>query len=207
MRTKLKQNEKIILTTKLHWYPSLFYPILFSSLCFIIGIIVGSASGFFYVIALAAVGFAVYKILERQCNIWVVTNLRVIDEGGLLTHYAIESPLDKINNVSYSQSIGGRQLGYGNVVIQTAAGYGVTPLYGAENPQRLKDTITSMQEEYKKTANKEQAKAFAGAFSNGQQNYINTSIANELEKIFDLKQKGVLTEEEYKNLKAKILNS
>jgi hypothetical protein len=40
----------------------------------------------------------------------------------------------------------------------------------------------------------------------GQQN-IKTDVAAELEKLYELKQKGILTDEEYNNRKAKILNS
>jgi hypothetical protein len=34
-----------------------------------------------------------------------------------------------------------------------------------------------------------------------------SDMATELEKLWDLKQKGILTEEEYNNQKSKILNS
>lgn len=191
MRSKLKPNEKLILITKLHWYPSLFNPLFLSAFCFAVGLSVGS---YFYLISIASIVYAAYAILDRQCNIWIVTNLRVIDESGLFTHHVIESPLDKINNISFSQGIWGRQLGYGNVMIQTAAGHGATTYVGVENPQQLKDTITTAQEEYKKSSTKVSS-------------IDKTSIATELEKIYDLKQKGILTDEEYNNLKTKILNS
>jgi uncharacterized membrane protein YdbT with pleckstrin-like domain len=206
MRTKLKPGEKIILSTRRHWYPSLFFPMVLSFLLVLIGIGLGSQRSVFYLIAFAGVLNAIYRINYRRCDIWVVTSLRVIDEYGLFNHYAIESPLDKINNVSFSQTLWGRQMGYGNVMIQTAAGRRATTYFGVENPNELKDTITTMQEEYKKTAGHEQATAFAGV-ANGRQQINNTSIADELEKIYELKQKGILTEDEYNNLKLKILNS
>ena len=177
-----------------------------SFLLVLIGIGLSSQRSIFYLIAFAGVLNAIYRINYRRCDIWVVTSLRVIDEYGLFNHYAIESPLDKINNVSFSQTLWGRQMGYGNVMIQTAAGRRATTYFGVENPNELKDTITTMQEEYKKTAGHEQATAFAGV-ANGRQQINNTSIADELEKIYELKQKGILTEDEYNNLKLKILNS
>jgi uncharacterized membrane protein YdbT with pleckstrin-like domain len=208
MRTKLKTDEKVYLITRPHWFPALFFPMLLS----VIFIAVGIAAGLYvhpwlYLIVLAAVIYATIKILERQCNIWAVTNLRVIDESGLLTHYAIESPLDKINNVSFTQTLWGRTMGYGNVMIQTAADHGATTYVGVENPHVLKDTITTMQEEYKKSRANSFEEKFLGALSNTRQKDNTTSYSVELEKIFELKQKGVLTEEEYNKLKAKILNS
>ena len=64
--------------------------------------------------------------LNWSHNLWAVTNLRVIDETGFFTRYSKESPLDKINNVEYDQSVWGRILGFGNVDIQTAAEMGET---------------------------------------------------------------------------------
>lgn len=160
-----------------------------------------------FVVSLAACCYALYKIYERKCNIWVVTNMRVIDENGLFAHYAIESQLDKINNISYSQSLWGRLLGYGNVEIQTAAQEGATIYTGVENPKRLKETITTMQEEYKKSISKENAQEMAQFFTKDKFNANNNSIAGEIEKIFDLKKRGILSEDEYEKLKAKILNN
>ncbi|MGN6603614.1 MAG: PH domain-containing protein [Ginsengibacter sp.] len=201
MRTKLKPGEKIILLTRRHWYPSLFFPFILSVLLVITGIALGSnLHSIYYLIAVAGIVNAVYQIYYRRSDIWAVTNFRVIDEYGLLTHYSKECPLDKINNVSFSQTLWGRQMGYGNVMIQTAAGLGATTYFGVENPGELKDTITTMQEEYRKPRAFENTTAFATTTNN------KASIADELEKIYQLKQRGVLTEEEYNNLKIKILN-
>lgn len=92
-------------------------------------------------------------------------------------------------------------MGYGNVMIQTAAGLGATTYFGVENPRELKDTITSMQEDYSRPGAFENTTAFATTTNNI------ASIADELEKIFELKQRGVLSEDEYNNLKTKILKS
>src|SRR4030095_5259678 len=158
MRTNLKKEEKVLLTTRQHWFPCFFTPLLFTILLLVIGIGIESGKGFFYFLSFFTACYATYKIIERQFNIWVVTNLRVVDENGILIHSSIESPLDKINNVSYSQGIFGRLFGYGNVEVQTAAGHGATIYRNVEDPQMLKDTITTMQEDYKKSSSREQTK-------------------------------------------------
>jgi len=50
-------------------------------------------------LALARIGIVYWLIryYSWKVNIWVVTNFRVIDESGLMNHFAKESPLDKIN--------------------------------------------------------------------------------------------------------------
>ncbi|MBI3720486.1 MAG: PH domain-containing protein [Sphingobacteriales bacterium] len=204
MRTQLKKDEKVALITKLHWFPTLFNKFAFGLLCSIIGIKIG---GYGLCLTIAAILFCVYKYFEWQKNIWIVTNFRVIDEFGLLSLNAKESPLDKINNVSFSQNFMERNWGYGTVVIQTAAGHGATTYSGVENPQKLKDTITTMQEEYKNSFAKNQAKELANIFGQVQQNNNSNSISVELEKLFDLKLKGIISEDEYNKLKAKLLNA
>jgi uncharacterized membrane protein YdbT with pleckstrin-like domain len=202
MKTQLKKDEKIIMETKPHWL-TLVGPFFLMLICSIMGIIIGSYG---LLIVLVFVGYFVYKIVQRNNNLWIVTNLRVIDEYGVFSNNTKESPLDKINNVSYLQSFFGKIFGYGNVQIQTAAEIGSTTYFSVENPRELKDTITHMQEEYKLYQIKIQASEFANVMATGQQN-TKTAVAAELEKLYELKQKGILTEEEYNNRKTKILNS
>ena len=203
MKTQLRKDEKIILVTKPHWF-TLVIPFLImligSVICFAIGI-----GSYAILLSLILVCYFVYKIILRNNNIWVVTNLRVIDEYGVFSNNSKESPLDKINNISYKQSFWGKIFGYGNVQIQTAAEIGSTTYFAVENPRELKDTITRMQEEYKQYQITKQSAELASAIVTGQQNKT-TDIAAELEKLYDLKQKGILTEEEYNNRKTKILN-
>lgn len=202
MRTELKPEEKVILITRPHWFTLVF--------SFIIGIAGITGGILLSIFLMPVIGipvifiFAVYlgyKLIERQRNIWAVTNMRVIDEEGVFSSDTKESPLDKINNVSYSQSFWGKIFGYGNVDIQTAAEIGETTYKDVEKPGKLKDAITTMQEEYKKIQMKRQAKEFADAIGNSSDNDVGT----ELEKLNQLREKGVITEEEFQAGKKKLL--
>jgi len=202
MKTQLKKDEKIIMETKPHWL-TLVVPSFIMLIVSISGIIIGSYG---LLVVLVFAGYFIYKIIQRNNNLWIVTNLRVIDEYGVFSNNTKESPLDKINNVSYLQSFLGKIFGYGNVQIQTAAEIGSTTYFSVENPKELKDTIPHMQEEYKLYQIKRQANEFANVMAAGQKNN-KIDVAAELEKLYELKQKGILTEEEYNNRKIKILNS
>jgi uncharacterized membrane protein YdbT with pleckstrin-like domain len=202
MKTQLKKDEKVILITRPHWF-TLGVSFLIMLAGFIIGILIG---GYGLIVTLITIGYFIYETARRNNNIWAVTNLRVIDEFGVFSNNAKESPLDKINNVSFAQSFWGKIFGYGNVQIQTAADSGSTTYFAVEQPKKLKDTITHMQEEYKQQQIKNQATELAGAIVAGQKNN-RTDVASELEKLYELLQKGILTEEEYKARKTKILNS
>lgn len=172
--------------------------------------------GFLYhwgwIIAILGILFSLIKYYSWKANIWVVTNFRVVDETGLLSHYAKESPLDKINNVSYDQTIMGRLFNYGHVEIQTAAEVGATDYFNVNHPKRLKDTITAAQSAYKDLQFSNQALQMAAAMNHNARGTVATAgpgapaIAIELEKLFELKQKGALSEEEYNKAKSRLLN-
>jgi uncharacterized membrane protein YdbT with pleckstrin-like domain len=136
--------------------------------------------------------------------------MRVVDESGFFTRYSKESPLDKINNVEYDQPLMGRIFGYGNVDIQTAAEMGETKYTLIHHPKLLKDTITHAQEEYKKIQITSQATQLAQAIAKN----INPAaapsqqmIADELQKLFELLQKGAITQEEYVAQKNKLMGN
>lgn len=201
MRTDLKNGENVILVIRPHWL-ILVWPVILAVIGVIAGIYLGSYG---YIIPLVLVCYLLDKIIQRNNNLWAVTNLRIIDEDGVFSVNSKESPLDKINNVTYNQSIWGRIFNYGNVQIQTAAEIGATTYYMVEKPKKLKDTITTMQEEYKRSQILSQAKEFASAISSGSQKQSRSDIAAELEKLFELKQKGIISEEEFNIGKKKIL--
>jgi hypothetical protein len=126
----------------------------------------------------------------------------------LLSHFAKESPLEKINNVSYDQTLWGRLLNFGHVEIQTAAQVGATNYYNVYHPRRLKDTITQAQSDYKNYQFNNQALQMADAMRQAGGDSLtgkSAGVAAELEKLFELRQKGVLSEEEYNRAKNKLL--
>jgi len=131
MKTQLNKNEKVILTIRKHWFV-LLKPIMLTVILLIIAITLSVADSnaefgnfLLYGAGLTILWF-IYKILDRNTNLWAVTNLRVIDEYGVFTNNSKETQLDKINNVSYRQPLLGRMFNYGDVQIQSAAESGST---------------------------------------------------------------------------------
>jgi len=202
MKTQLKPDEALIMETKPHWF-TLALPFLIT----LTGSIISYFLGYYGIITVfILLVYFFYKLKQRTNNLWAVTNLRIVDEYGVFSNNSKESPLEKINNVSYFQSFWGRLFGYGDVQIQTAAEIGSTTYSLVENPKELKDTITQMQEAYKYQQIKRQATELAQAIATKQQT-SNTEIASELEKLYELNQRGILTDEEYNARKIKILNA
>ena len=150
MRTRLRPGEDLAAVVRRHIivFGGPFTLVLFLSGCLI---------GAFFVrrpyvlpaaaaLLLLAAAWGLWRWLEWRADLWAVTSQRVIDESGVLSVRAVDSPLDKINEVTSTQSIWGRMLGYGDLNIQTAAEVGSTTIETVGRPMELKETILEQQE-------------------------------------------------------------
>jgi uncharacterized membrane protein YdbT with pleckstrin-like domain len=208
MRTQLKKDEKLLLIIRKHWIQ--LVPSVFAWLVLTIALLVWMSNySIAFIIILVTAIFPMVEYIKWKYNLWAVTNMRVVDESGFFTRYSKESPLDKINNVEYDQPVLGRLFGYGNVDIQTAAELGETKYELIHHPKLLKDTITHAQEEYKKIQITSQATQLAQAIAKNNLAAAPSQqmIADELHKLFELMQKGALTQEEYLAQKNKLLGN
>ncbi|MBI5644166.1 MAG: PH domain-containing protein [Deltaproteobacteria bacterium] len=157
MRTQLSTDEKLIIQVNKHWI-TLTKPLFFVLLSFIILVATfkyQSLASFrdvaFWGVVLAPLYF-IYKFYERKFDIWAVTNMRVVDESGVFTRNTKDSPLDRINNVTYEQSFVGLFLGFGDVKIQTAAEEGDTAISFVMHPKELKDAIIEAQKKFREVS-------------------------------------------------------
>ncbi len=150
MRTKLQPGETVALVVRKHWLvlakPALF---LFAVLLYVpvrhmkvLGFEAFLNYLLPYAVAISGALFF-YRYLDRRVNIWAVTDRRLIDEWGILTHRSKENPLDKINDIVVEQTILGRIFGYGSISVQTAATAGETIIEFVERPEELKQTINA----------------------------------------------------------------
>ena len=209
MRTELKTDEKKLIIIRQHWLKLVLPFFAWLLLATVLLILQWFSASINLTIILVTAIYPLLEYVNWRHNLWCVTNMRVVDESGFFTRYSKESPLDKINNVEYDQSIWGRIFGFGNVDIQTAAELGETTYNLIHHPKLLKDTITLAQEEYKKTQIANQATQLAQAIArtNTAAQPSQQMIADELHKLFELMQKGAITQEEYVAQKNKLMGS
>lgn len=208
MRTQLKKEEKMLVIIRQHWLKLILPFIAWLLLTVLLFIFLKDENiKIAFIIALLTALYPAWLYLEWKFNLWGVTNMRVINESGFFGRYSKESPLDKINNVEYTQTIWGRMFGYGEVEIQTAAELGDSKYSMIHDPKILKDTITHAQEEYKASQVKNQAQQLANAIKQSMpaSSHSNTSVSDEIAKLFELLQKGAITQEEYITQKNKLL--
>lgn len=207
MKTELKKDEKILIIIRQHWL-RLVLP-FFAWLLLTIILLWWFGNGTALIIILLTALYPVITYLNWKNNIWCVTNMRVVDESGFFSRYSKESPLDKINNVEYDQTFWGRILGFGSVDIQTAAELGETRYEFIHHPKLLKDTITHAREENKNIQVSSQAVQLAQAIARANPGTMSGQqmIADELNKLFELMQKGAITQEEYVAQKNKLMGN
>ena len=212
MRTHLKKDEKLLIIIRQHWIKLALPFFAWLLLTILLLAFIKNYKVDLIIILLTAI-YPMIEYINWKYNLWAVTNMRVVDESGFFTRYSKESPLDKINNVEYDQPVLGRILGYGNVDIQTAAEMGETKYTLIHHPKLLKDTITHAQEEYKKNQITSQATQLAQAIAKttpvaaAAPAQSQQMIADELHKLFELLQKGAITQEEYLAQKNKLLGN
>lgn len=143
MRTKLQEGESVIYIARKHWVVYLIGLFIALAIFLAADFIKQTLWGIF----LGAL-VMLYVYLERKFNIWVVTNRRFIDERGIAVFYSKETPIDKINNITFSKDILGRIFGYGGIFIQSAAELGLTRANLIAKPEMLQAAIIEAQKQF-----------------------------------------------------------
>jgi uncharacterized membrane protein YdbT with pleckstrin-like domain len=89
-----------------------------------------------------------WGFLSWRMNVYVLTNRRVIESTGVLSKRVADSSLEKLTDIVLKQSIFGRLLKYGDVVVLTAAAQaGVNDLRQIRRPAEFKIQMLDAKEE------------------------------------------------------------
>jgi uncharacterized membrane protein YdbT with pleckstrin-like domain len=145
--------------------------------------------------ALVLVVYPVRRLTDWLTSHFVVTSDRVIHRQGLIAKSSMEIPLEAINDVRFSQGVIDRMLGAGTLVIQSASESGRQNFSHIRKPEDVQRTIYHQGE-------LNQSRMYRGAGA-----AASPSSTTELERLADLRAKGVLTEQEFQAQKAKILRN
>jgi uncharacterized membrane protein YdbT with pleckstrin-like domain len=152
------------------------------------------------ILAVAAVFLIAYPLrhlVDWLTSHFVVTSDRIIHRQGLVAKSSMEIPLEAINDVRFSQGVIDRVLGAGTLLIQSASESGRQEFSHIRKPEDVQKTIYHQGE-------LNQTRMYRGS---GSTTAAAPSPTTELERLADLRAKGVLTEEEFQAQKAKILGS
>ena len=155
----------------------------------ILDVIVGVAGLIFLLI------YPVRRLVDWLTSHFVVTSDRIIHRRGFIAKYSMEVPLEAINDVRFEQGIFDRVVGAGTVVVQSASEAGRQVFDHVRNPEDVQRTIYHQGE-------LNQQRMMSGRSSASPPPHSTTA---ELERLADLRARGVLTEDEFQAQKRKLL--
>ena len=151
VRRVLQPGETIVYSTKLHWRVYI-QAILLVIACIIIAgaaVATNDNQGISLAFGIAAVIFALLALsaglrafIRRATTELAVTDHRVIYKSGLLSRHTIEMNRDKVESVDVDQSLLGRVLGYGTVVVRGTGG-SLEPIRNIGDPLSFRTHITA----------------------------------------------------------------
>lgn len=141
IQNNLQAGEEIKYKANIHWYIFVYPAILL-----LLGAFFSSAqTGFIYYIGLLLLLVGLFQLIKRillkMGAEYVVTNKKVILKSGILSRDALELILSKCEGLRINQSIMGRILGFGSIVVTTG---GATNKFNfIANPMKFRNEINA----------------------------------------------------------------
>ena len=211
-RSHLNESEEVILDLHPHWWflvprgALLLAVLVFGGYGLSLGssssdkaVKVGAA-----VIVLGALLYFVMKVFTWLSTDFVVTSERCIYRSGIFTKKGVEIPLDRINTVFFNQGVFERIIRAGDIGIESAGENSRQEFSDIYNPVMVQTTIYRQMEQYE---NRRQDRLGSVVRGNSPQGAVSLSVAEQLEKLEQMKDRGSLTDAEFQAQKAKLLGS
>ena len=219
-RQLLNDGEDIALDLRPHWW-FMAEPTVALLGSVLLGIVVlaaaGDSDGTVWNLLKWAVGILIVGCLGwfglRYAK-WVTTNFvvtsdRVIYRVGVIAKHGIEIPLERINTVFFNQTVFERMLGAGDLSVESGGETGKQTFSDIRKPSAVQNEVYRQME-----ANN--ARMYAGRSAADPPPsapvtapvtapFADLSIPEQLDKLDDLRKRGVITEQEFASKKAQLL--
>ena len=198
-RKLLNEGEDVVLDLHPHW-SFLFRHTVALVVAIVLGVLVlaNDLDGVVQILAglliVAALVWWGTRYMAWRTTNFVVTTDRLIHRNGVLSKSGIEIPLERVNNVLFSQRLTERMLGSGDLIIESAGESGRQAFSDVRKPSAVQNEIYRQIE-----ANENRKFDRIGTGGSG------VSVADELAKLDDLRSRGVITSEEFAAQKARLL--
>jgi uncharacterized membrane protein YdbT with pleckstrin-like domain len=203
---KLNEGEIIKLDMHPHWWyfveaVAALGAVILAGLAFLVwGPNEGTANDTMtWIVILALLGSAAWVVgryMKWITTHFVVTTNRVIFRQGLIAKSGIEIPLERVNNVNFSQGVIERLLGAGDLLIESGGESGQQRFSDIRRPDEVQNLLSSEIEAYRDRRSAANPSFAAPAIPD---------VAGQLERLEGLLQRGTITQEEFDHQKAKLL--
>jgi uncharacterized membrane protein YdbT with pleckstrin-like domain len=191
----LSPDESVVVQFRPHWQ-ALLIPIA-GGVAAVAGIVLSAVFTEGTVLWLLVLGiFGIWALISvRVIADWwttqyVLTTERVVRRAGVFARSGTEIPLEVINNVAFSQGFLERVVRSGDLLIESAGETGQSRFTDIPDPEGLQSQIYQVREERMLALN-------TGA--------AQTSMADELAKLADLRDREILSVEEFEEQKRRLL--
>ena len=127
LRRYILPGERVVVATRAHW-GKLAEPVATTAAAFLlvawlvnaVGPTVGDSALLLWWAWLVVALRLLWKVLDWRNEWFVATDKRMLLMFGLVTHKVAMMPLGKVTDMSYSRSVVGRVLGYGQFILESA---------------------------------------------------------------------------------------
>jgi uncharacterized membrane protein YdbT with pleckstrin-like domain len=195
----LNDGEEVVLDLRPHWWffvgPAFWLSVAIAAAVVVAVFDLPDATWY---AALGATALMVLWFLARLAK-WsttqfVITTERLIAREGVIAKKGKEIPLERINDMTFSQSVRERLLGSGDLMIQSAGELGQQHFDNIRRPAQVQNEIYRQME----AAAARDADRMAGRRE--------ASIPEQIEKLDELRQRGVISQAEFDAKKAQLLD-
>lgn len=197
----LGEHEEVVYDLRPHWW-ALVGPILLAFAVVVAGslgwtLLPGGSLLWPARLAVAGVAvllllvFALPRYLRWVTTHFVLTTDRLIFRAGVLSKLSREIPLERLNDVTFTQSLWERMIGAGDLLIESAGERGQSVFENVPHPEAVQVEIYRQME------------ANGQRMSGGGRP---PSTLDDLERLASLRDRGAITEEEFQRKKRDLLD-
>jgi uncharacterized membrane protein YdbT with pleckstrin-like domain len=212
-RSQLRPGEELVLELRPHWwYMAPATLILVAAVLVGGGALSTSVDFFSYVAAffvVVALGYWLSRFVRWITIHFILTSDRIFYLHGVIARSGTEIPLDKINTVFFKQSIFERIFGLGSIKVESASETGSANFDFIRKPSSVQNAIYHQIEANEHRDVDRMAQAVGDATRQGVQSggaAPQATVADQIAQLDDLRNRGAITEEEFQQKKAELLD-
>lgn len=210
-RRLLIEGEELVLDLRPHWIalvPPAAVAIAGLAAAWWLSAVMSSVEWLPWVVyAALLLAYPVPRLVWWLTSNFAVTSDRLIHREGFIAKRSMEIPLEHINDVRFQQSVFERIIGAGDLVISSASEFGRQVFGDIRDPEEVQRTIYHQGELNKERMYRGGSPSARPAAPRPDSSTppASASTAGELERLAELRERGVLTEAEFEAQKRKIL--
>ena len=196
-RKLLNEGEDVVLELRPHWWmfvKPVAAIVALAVLAVVVNMRIDNVILVWVVVAVLVLDllWLVGRYLRWSTTLFVVTTDRLVLRHGVLSKHGKEIPVERLNDISVNQTLFERVLRAGSLVLESGGERGQEVVPSVSRPFEVQNVIYTQIE-------RAQGRVVGGAARE-------LSVPEQLEKLDELRQRGVITQAEFDAKKAQLLD-